>query len=181
VGLAVFKTVEGATSSLAGSIPVRLRSSFRTRIERMTEPPFVAENDRARAALRALVERLSDEQLRRPVNDAWTIAGVLAHVAFWDARVEYLVHKHLRGAPFTPDDEEPEDVDWINEAARPFMHALVPRVAATISLEIAERTDALIASIPADQMYPADPASPINAVRATHRLEHVEEIVASLG
>jgi hypothetical protein len=33
VGLAVFKTVEGATSPLAGSIPVRLRSRYPLEIE----------------------------------------------------------------------------------------------------------------------------------------------------
>ena len=33
MGLAVFKTVEGATSPLAGSIPVRLRWSYPLEIE----------------------------------------------------------------------------------------------------------------------------------------------------
>ena len=36
--------------------------------------------------MHAIVERLDDEELIRPVNESWTVAGVLGHVAFWDGR-----------------------------------------------------------------------------------------------
>ena len=81
--------------------------------------PYVEENDRERERLRALVERLSDDELVLPVNEYWTVAGVLGHIAFWDARILALADKLERGDPFTEDDTEPEDVDWINDASRP--------------------------------------------------------------
>jgi hypothetical protein len=36
---------------------------------------------------------LSDEELRRPVGKHWTVAIVLAHLAFWDRRVLYALDK----------------------------------------------------------------------------------------
>ena len=48
---------------------------------------YVEENTRERGRLRALVERLSEEELLSPVNEYWTVAGVFGHIAFWDARI----------------------------------------------------------------------------------------------
>jgi hypothetical protein len=144
-------------------------------------PDYVEPNDRERERLRALVERLSDDELRRPVNPHWTVAGVLGHIAFWDARVLYLGGKLQRGEGFSPDDDEPEDVDWINDASRPLIEAIPPRDAAQLALRVATETDALVASLPPDRMYPLDESSPLNSLRAGHRGEHLDDIEAALG
>jgi hypothetical protein len=141
---------------------------------------YVRENQRSRERMRALVATLTDEDLARPVNDEWTAAASLAHVAFWDARVTFLIRKLQAGQPFTDDDEEPDDVSWINDSARPLLHAIDPRRAAEVALEIAEQTDALVADAPAERMYPSDPNSLINAFRSQHRDEHVAEIEAAV-
>jgi hypothetical protein len=150
----------------------------------MPEPSYVEQNTRERERLRALVERLSDEELRAPVNESWTVAGVLGHIAFWDGRALFLTNKLVRGEPFTPSDEEPEDVDWINDANRPLIHAIPPREAAELALRVAEETDARVASLPRElvaKAWPEDPESPLNLVRADHRGEHLDEIEASLS
>ncbi|CAN5297029.1 hypothetical protein BH20ACT24_BH20ACT24_18510 [soil metagenome] len=144
-------------------------------------PSYVEQNTRERERLRALVEKLGDDELRRPVNEHWTVAGVLGHIAFWDARVLALADKLERGVPFAPSDHEPEDVDWINDASRPLVHAIEPREAARLSLRLGEETDRRVASLPPERVYPADAESPINAVRADHRGEHLDEIEAALG
>jgi Mycothiol maleylpyruvate isomerase N-terminal domain len=141
---------------------------------------FIEENTRERERLRALVERLSEDELRGPVNDSWTVAAVFGHIAFWDARVLALSEKLERGEPFGPDDNEAEDVDWINDASRPLIHAVPPLELAKLSLEIAEATDAKVASLPPDRLYPQDPQSPIYALRADHRGEHLDEVEAAL-
>ena len=141
---------------------------------------YVTENDRSRQRMRALIAALTDDDLARPVNDEWTAAAALAHVALWDARVTFLIRKLRSGAAFTDDDVEPDDVSWINDSARPLLHAIGPRRAAEVALEIAEETDALVADTPAEQMYPADPNGLINAFRSQHRDEHVDEIEAAV-
>jgi hypothetical protein len=141
---------------------------------------YVEENTRERERLRSLVEHLSEDELRAPVNDHWTVAGVLGHIAFWDARVVALADKVERGVPFSPSDTEPEDVDWINDATRPLIHAIPPLEAASLALAIAEETDARVATMPPDRLWPNDPESPLYAIRASHRGEHLDEVEAAL-
>ena len=141
---------------------------------------FIEENTRERERLRALVERLDDDELRLPVNPHWTVAAVFGHIAFWDGRVLALADKLERGEPFTASDAEPEDVDWINDASRPLIHAIPPREAARLALQIAEETDARVATLPLDRLWPQDPDSPLYAVRAAHRGEHLDDIEAAL-
>jgi hypothetical protein len=141
---------------------------------------YIEENTRERERMRAIVERVSDDELRMSVNPHWTVAGVLGHIAFWDARVLSLADKLERGEPFTTSDTEPEDVDWINDAGRELIHAIPPREAALLALEIAERTDARVATLPVDRLWPTDPDSPLYALRASHRGEHLDEVEAAL-
>ena len=141
---------------------------------------YIDQNTRERERLRALVERLGEDELRAPVNEHWTVAGVLGHIAFWDARVLSLADKLERGVPFTSSDSEPEDVDWINDASRALIHAIPPLEAARLTLQIAEETDARVATLPVDRLWPQNPDSPLYALRASHRGEHLDEVAAAL-
>jgi len=142
---------------------------------------YIEENTRERERQRALVERLDDDALRLAVNPHWTVAAVLGHIAFWDGRVLALADKLERGEPFTSSDAEPEDVDWINDASRPLIHAIPPRELARLSLQIAEETDSRVADLPLHRLWPQDPESPLYAVRASHRGEHLDEVEAALA
>ena len=131
----------------------------------------MAANARELARMRALVSRLTDEQLGAVVNEYWSAAGVLGHIAFWDGRALYLAGKLQRHEPVTASDDEPEDVDWINDSSRAL---------ADLAVNIAEETDELIASLPDEILDALDDASPLNRVRAGHRGEHLDEIEAAL-
>ena len=141
---------------------------------------YIDANNRERERLRALVDRLDDDALTAQVNEYWTVAGVLGHMAYWDIRVLVLAEKIDRGEPWSPGDAEPEG-DWLNDTTRPLIHAIAPREAAQFALRIAEQTDALVAALPLDRMWPGDPDSPINASRWEHRGEHLDEIEAALS
>ena len=130
--------------------------------------------------MRELIERLDAAQLRASVNEYWSVAGVLGHIAFWDARVLALSEKLERGVPFSPSDAEPEDVDWINDAGRPLIHAIPPLELARLALHIAGETDARVARLPVDRLWPRDPESPLYPVRAAHRGEHLDDVERAL-
>jgi len=142
---------------------------------------YIDENAREWERMRALVARLGDDDLRRPVNEHWTVAGVLGHIAFWDARVLSLADRLERVTALTPDDEEQGDVDWINDASRPLIHAVEPRALAELALRLAGEADQRVTTLPVDRLWPADPHSPLNPLRASHRGEHLDEIEAALG
>ena len=140
---------------------------------------YIQDNDRERERLRALINRLDDDALAAPANEYWTVAGVLVHMAYWDNRVLVLADKIDRGEPWVPSDAEPEG-DWLNDSIRPIILAVAPRAAADLALRIAEETDARVAELPLDRMYPLDPESPISAARSVHRGEHLDELEQAL-
>jgi hypothetical protein len=113
----------------------------------------------------------------------WTVAAVLAHVGLWDARAIYWLDEWGRGVePSPPDYETEEDVEWVNNAAKPLCLALPPRDAAQLALRLAAEADGKVAAL-SDAMlakvlsvgFPFDPS------RATHRKEHLDDIERALS
>src|SRR4029450_4462109 len=99
---------------------------------------YVAENDAERARLRALVRRLSDQDLARPMEAGWTVEGVLAHIAFWDQRIVALLDEWERKGPtWVPPLEDARDGDWVNDSAKVLCLAPQTRVAADLALSVA--------------------------------------------
>ena len=147
----------------------------------MTEEPRYGEaNHRERERLRGLVRRLGPDELRTHVSDAWTVADVFGHLAFWDSRNLVLGKKLEHGLPFTPSDDEPDNVDWINDAMHPLIHAIETMEAARVALRLAEETDQLMISLDPSRLWPVDPNSKVNPLRASHRAEHLDQIEAAL-
>ena len=141
---------------------------------------YIAENDRERRRLEALVGKLDDPALGRALPAGWTVAGVLAHLAFWDQRIVVLCELLKRGAVVPV--EAPGDVDWINDAAKPTQLALPPRRAATLAVETARAADQAVAALSEDLLAKnAAAGSPINVRRAEHRREHLDEIEQALA
>ena len=110
----------------------------------------------------------------------WTVAAVLAHLAFWDQRIVLLSEQLRRGASVPS--AEAGNVDWINDAAKPTQLALAPRRAATLAVETARAADRAVAALSDDLLAKnAAAGSPINLLRAEHRREHLDEIEHVVG
>src|SRR5713101_3705373 len=135
---------------------------------------YVARNDTERARLKALVAKASDADLARPMPAGWTVAGVLGHLAFWDQRILELLHQ-WEAKGIVPRLEVEGDVDWINDAGKPFLLALPPRKAAEMAVAIAEAVDRKVASL-SDDLITRNVAAgtPLNLTRAEHRGEHLD-------
>ena len=142
---------------------------------------YVADNEAQLTRMRDLVGSMSDEELAEPMPADWTVAGVLAHLAFWDQRVTTLVD--LWGPdgkgppPDSPGSYEEEEVDWINDAAKPMALALPPRIAAEVALAAATDVDARVAAL-SDELLAENERRGlyVNPLRADHRREHLDEI-----
>ena len=139
------------------------------------------ETDTERERLRAMIAGLSDDELVRPMPGGWTVAGVLAHAAYWDAWAIYWMEKW--GPDGQPTTYHEEDTDAVNEAAKPLCLALRPRDAADLALRVAEEADGRVRAL-SDAMLAKIAAvggPPFNLSRAIHRREHLDEIEAALG
>ena len=138
---------------------------------------YIAENNAERERLKALVERLSDEDISRPMAAGWTVSGVLAHMAFWDASALYLMNKWESGVAPSTADHEPEDDNWINESCKPLCLALTPRAAAQLALQMAEETDRRVETLSYELVAQIIAiGQPFDLSRASHRREHLDDI-----
>jgi hypothetical protein len=137
---------------------------------------FIELNRASTERIRALVKRLTDEEMLHPVGAHWTVAIALAHLAFWDRRAMYVLDMTERdGKLFIP------EIDiFVNELSLPLWAAIPPRAAARIAIETAEAVDKRLENFPPallEQIYAYNMRW---VVRALHRGEHLDEVDAAL-
>jgi len=137
---------------------------------------FVERNRASTDRIRALVARLTDEEMQHPVGEHWTVAIVLAHLAFWDRRVMYVLDMTERdGKVFIP------EIDiFVNDLSLPLWAAIPPREAARIAIETAEVLDKRLEDFAPDLLEEIYATSQRWVVRAMHRGEHLDEAEAAL-
>ncbi len=98
---------------------------------------YIVENSAELERLKTLVARLSDDELSHPMPAGWTVAGVLAHLAFWDARALYFINQWESGTAPSEADLLPDNMHWVNDSAKPLCLALPPRTAAQLAVQVA--------------------------------------------
>jgi hypothetical protein len=151
-------------------------------VERMGEVGPDERNRSTTERLRALAQRLSDEELTRALDPAWTSSALFAHIAFWDrfvlARWKLAVTSGSR-AP-DPMDDTPQDL--INDAALPGWKAIPPRAAVETCLAAAEELDRFIGSLDTDIVARLVRDRRERLVdRSLHRGEHLGTLESAFG
>jgi hypothetical protein len=137
---------------------------------------FIELNRAAKERMRALAERLTDEEMLTKVGEHWTVAIVFAHIAWWDRRVMYVLDMTEKdGKLFI------SEIDiFVNDLSLPLWAAVPPREAVRIAMETAEELDQRLVE------YPPAPLEEIYnynkrwVIRALHRNEHLDEADAGL-
>ena len=136
------------------------------------------ENQSEHEKLQRLVEGLTEEELSRPMEAGWTVAAVLAHLAFWDARAILLIAKWKREG-IGP---SPADTDILNDAARELCLAIAPCAAAALavkkSLEINRAIETLSPEM-AEKIRTIGAA--VHLTRFEHKRMHLEGIERAVG
>jgi hypothetical protein len=143
----------------------------------MPDAEILDANAEVTARLEALVGRLSDADLRHDLGGGWTVSVALAHLAFWDRRVAYVLTRWTNGG----DPHVQLDDDVVNNALEELHKAVEPRAAARLALEAAKSANAAIARVPnaiAAQLIAEDHAYLLR--RSNHRNEHIEQIETAL-
>jgi hypothetical protein len=147
----------------------------------VTDRSHEARNAAATARLKALVARLSDEDLARDIGSGWTVAAALAHVAHRD-RMVIVRWSAATAAGTLPVDIPPEISNVINDASLPLWLAVPPRTAADLAVSAAAEVDAFLAGLP-DAALDAAVAAGVPRVldRSTHRSEHLDDLERALA
>jgi len=137
---------------------------------------FVERNRASTERIRALAARLSDEEMRRPVGEHWTVAIALAHLAFWDRRVMYVLDMTERdGKLFIP------EIDiCVNDLSLPLWAAIPPREAARIAIKTAEALDTRLEGFSPALLEEIYAYNERWVVRALHRGQHLDDVETAL-
>jgi len=139
--------------------------------------PYAQQNTESRERLVALTQRLSDEDLARSTDYGWTVAALLAHLAFWDQRMLMILHRwQTEGF-----DSSPMDTGVVNDSLRVICHALEPRKAIELCLSSAEAVDAEFEKLTPDQVkqmeeHAAATETQFRMNRGLHRSAHLDDI-----
>src|ERR1051325_2487491 len=97
---------------------------------------FIEKNRAATNRIRQ-VASLSDEELMHPVGEHWTVAVVLAHLAFWEGRVMVVLDRTEQSGKVSA-----PDIDIVvNDMSLPFWLAIPPREAGRLAIAAAEKLD----------------------------------------
>jgi hypothetical protein len=141
---------------------------------------IVQNNDDSRKRLRELVAALDEESYQQAVNADWTVAGLLAHLAFWDQACVVRWDEYERTGSFVNLSNEAGEL--INAACRPGWLATPGPIAAELALQAAEAADSRTAGLAASAIaYVATNDREFILDRASHRHSHLDEIERALG
>ena len=144
------------------------------------DPDIVRKNVESRDRLLALVEDLDEQALLRQVDAEWTVAALLAHVAFWDQICGVRWDAFNTGGSLA--DVPDTLIDFINTANLPIWRALSGGAAVNLLREAMERTDARIARLPQAAVQAAESGGfTFMLDRTGHRDEHAAQIKAFLA
>jgi hypothetical protein len=137
---------------------------------------YIELNRASTERIRALITRLSDEEMQTTVGDQWTVTIALAHLAFWDRRVMHILDMtEKEGKLF---DLEIDIV--LNDLSLPLWAAIPSRDAARICIEASEALDKRLEEYSPQLLEDLYNYNKRWIVRALHRNEHLDDVDAAL-
>ena len=140
------------------------------------DPSYKDLNRASTERIKKLVTSLTDEEMQTRVGEHWTVSITLAHIAFWDRRVIYVLDMTAKnGKLFVP------EIDIaVNDLSLPLWAAIPAREAARIAVETSEDLDQRLEVYPQDLLEEIYTYNKRWVVRALHRNEHLDEVDTAL-
>ncbi len=137
------------------------------------ERSFVEQNRASTERLKKLVDRLRSADLSHPVGPDWTVAIALAHLAFWDQRVLFVLDRTKKEGKLVPADL---DSSIVNDIALPTWKIVPGQEAARLAVETAVALDQRLEAFPEGLLEQVNEHNPRWVTRSLHRNEHLDEI-----
>ena len=143
--------------------------------------PYSEQNAESRRRLEELVRGLSRQDLARSTDYGWTVAALLAHLAFWDQRVLNILKRWTEEGL----DPSPIDAGVVNDSLRVICHVLDPDAAVELCLSSAQAVDAELEGLTPERVrqleeHAAATDTQFRMNRALHRDGHLNDIEALL-
>jgi hypothetical protein len=148
--------------------------------ETSMDQSYIAENNAERARLQALVARLTDADMARPMSEEWTVGIGLLHLAFWD-RLSLSKFEEWERTGEVQIPPMRDMVDGINNAMLPWWRTVAPAQVRHEVIAAAEAVDRKAETLPAPIIEAILAARPRSLTRAVHRRQHLDQIERALA
>lgn len=143
--------------------------------------PYAQQNTESRQRLQTLIQGLFDADLACTTDYGWTVAALLAHLAFWDHRMANILKR------WQAEGLDPSEIDAgvVNDSLKVICHALEPHVAAQLALSAAEKIDSELELLTEEftrelEEHAASTNTQFRMNRSLHRNAHMDDIEALL-
>jgi hypothetical protein len=138
-----------------------------------------ARNRATRERLAGVIARLGERDAK--IDDEWTAAALLAHLAFWDRLSATRIEKYLRDGE-APAPAAAAILDYTNGGGMRQWKDTPLRVAALQAKDAAAAFDKLVETLPSDKFaYLKGLGRPFLIDRSEHRKEHLDQIERALA
>ena len=140
------------------------------------DPSYKDLNRASTERIKKLAASLTDQEMQTRVGEHWTVSIALAHIAWWERRVMYVLDMNTKeGKLVIP------NIDIIvNDISLPFWAAVPAREVAHIAIETSENVDKQLEVYPQDLLEEIYNQNKRFVIRALHRNEHLDEVDAAL-
>ena len=143
--------------------------------------PYSQANTESRRKLESLVGGLSEADLACTTDYGWSVAALLAHLAFWDHRMSVILRR------WQTEGLDPSEIDStaVNDALKVICHALEPRTAAELAVTAAHKIDSELDNLTSEYVkqleeHAAATSTQFRMNRSLHRESHLKDIEALL-
>ena len=126
--------------------------------------------------MQQLILGLSEEQLSRPIDNGWSIAQTLAHLAFWDQRAIHVIETARKDNIV----HVPQFDDQLNDILAPILAVIPPAAAARMALKIADTLDGLLEDCPPQLIDQLVAVNSRLVERSLHRNDHLSQMESVL-
>ena len=123
--------------------------------------------------------RLTDEELRSPIGEHWTVAVAIAHIQYWDGRNLGVLEAWRRHD--VPLNQWAKDETVLNDVLLPLWRTLEPREALAQAVKTAEALDRVVEDLTPVEAKSVAAQRSRALDRSVHRSEHLDEIDRAVG
>jgi hypothetical protein len=123
---------------------------------------------------RAIADRLSSDDLRRPIDPPWTPAALFAHMAFWDRFAHTRWTHAIEAGSLEPVGIDEDALELLNHAELGHWLDVPADLAVREFLEAAESINRLVASLDDEVLRRTTETRPRLVDRSLHRGEHLD-------
>jgi hypothetical protein len=123
---------------------------------------------------RAIVDRISSDDLMRPIDPPWTPAALFAHMAFWDRFAHTRWTHAIEAGSSEPFGIDEDLLELLNHAELGHWLDVPADLAVREFLEAAESINQLVASLDDDVLRRTTETRPRLVDRSLHRGEHLD-------